>query len=113
MIATQAARYDERSWCGKETSVLEVAVMIEGQDGITWRRWRRLARATEDLGFSGSGLYRSDHFTNPTSPYLDALELWASLTRLARFACLVPPPSHYRLDGGCCRRAVRRPALWR
>ncbi len=58
-----------------------LAIMIEGQDGINWRRWRRLARAVEDLGFSG--LYRSDHFTNPTGPYLDALELWASLTWLA------------------------------
>ena len=70
----QTARYDGRSCCGKETSVLEVAIMNEGQDGISWRRWRRLARAAEDLGFSG--LYRSDYFTNPTGPYFDALELW-------------------------------------
>jgi hypothetical protein len=35
----QTARYDGRSCCGKETSVLEVAIMmIEEQDGISWRR---------------------------------------------------------------------------
>ena len=82
---------------GKETSVLDLAIMIEGQDGINWTRWRRLARAVEDLGFTG--LYRSDHLTNPTGPYLDALELWASLTWLAdntsriEFGPLVSPVS--------------------
>jgi len=93
----QTARYDGHSCCGKETSVLEVAIMNEGQDGISWRRWRRLARAAEDLGFSG--LYRSDYFTNPTGPYFDALELWASLTWLVdntsriEFGPLVSPVS--------------------
>jgi alkanesulfonate monooxygenase SsuD/methylene tetrahydromethanopterin reductase-like flavin-dependent oxidoreductase (luciferase family) len=82
---------------GKETSVLDLAIMLEGQDGINWTRWRRLARAVEDLGFTG--LYRSDHFTNPIGPYLDALELWASLTWLAdntsriEFGPLVSPIS--------------------
>ena len=41
---------------------IDVAIMIEGQDGLTWPRWQRLARAAEELGFAG--LYRSDHFTN-------------------------------------------------
>jgi F420-dependent oxidoreductase-like protein len=77
--------------------VLEVAIMIEGQDGIDWTRWQRLARAVEDLGYAG--LYRSDHFTNPTGPVLDALELWSSLTWLAgntdriEFGPLVSPVS--------------------
>ena len=60
---------------------LDVAIMIEGQDGLTWPRWQRLARAAEELGYAG--LYRSDHFTNATGPHTDALELWASLTWLA------------------------------
>ncbi len=55
--------------------------MLEGQDGLTWDRWRRFATAAEDLGFAG--LFRSDHFTNPTGPHTDALDLWASLTWLA------------------------------
>jgi F420-dependent oxidoreductase-like protein len=77
--------------------LLDVAIMIEGQDGINWARWRRLVRAVEDLGFAG--LYRSDHFTNPTGPNRDALELWSSLTWLAdhtsriEFGPLVSPVS--------------------
>jgi F420-dependent oxidoreductase-like protein len=65
----------------ERTGVPEVAIMIEGQEGINWARWRRLARTVEDAGYAG--LYRSDHFTNPTGPVLDALELWSSLTWLA------------------------------
>lgn len=55
--------------------------MIEGQDGLNWPRWQRLAKLAEDFGFQG--LYRSDHFTNPTGPNLDALEMFASQTWLA------------------------------
>jgi F420-dependent oxidoreductase-like protein len=61
--------------------MIEVALMLEGQDGLNWVRWQRIARAVEDLGFIG--LYRSDHFTNPEPPDLDSLELWVSLTWLA------------------------------
>jgi F420-dependent oxidoreductase-like protein len=77
--------------------VLEVAIMIEGQDGIDWRRWQRLVQTVEGLGYAG--LFRSDHFTNPTGPVLDALELWSSLTWLAdntsriEFGPLVSPVS--------------------
>ncbi len=60
---------------------MEVAIMVEGQDGLTWTRWKRIARAVEELGFAG--LYRSDHLTNPRPPDKEALELWASLTWLA------------------------------
>lgn len=55
--------------------------MVEGQNGLTWPRWQRIARAVEDLGFTG--LYRSDHFTNAGPPDKDSLELWTSLTWLA------------------------------
>lgn len=60
---------------------MDVAIMIEGQDGLDWSRWKRLASAAEDLGFAG--LYRSDHFTNPEGPHKDAIELWVSLVYLA------------------------------
>ncbi len=59
----------------------EIALMVEGQNGLNWPRWQRIARVAEDLGFSG--LFRSDHFTNPDPPDRDALELWVSLTWLA------------------------------
>lgn len=60
---------------------MELAIMIEGQDGLNWERWKRLAAAAEDLGFAG--LYRSDHYTNARPPEKDSLELWVSLTWLA------------------------------
>lgn len=63
------------------TRVLDLALMLEGQNGLNWTHWKRIAQAAEDLGFAG--LYRSDHFTNPQGPHLDSLELWASLTWLA------------------------------
>jgi alkanesulfonate monooxygenase SsuD/methylene tetrahydromethanopterin reductase-like flavin-dependent oxidoreductase (luciferase family) len=61
--------------------VIDVGLMLECQDGVNWPRWQRIARAVEEAGYAG--LYRSDHFTNPDGPHLDALELWTSLTWLA------------------------------
>ena len=61
--------------------MLEIAIMIEGQNGLNWARWQKIARLVEDAGFVG--LYRSDHFTNGSPPDLDSLELWTSLTWLA------------------------------
>src|SRR5664280_832355 len=83
--------------------MLEIAIMIEAQNGLTWPRWQNLAAAVEDLGFAG--LYRSDHFTNAQPPDMESLGLWTSLTWLAshtrriEFGPLVSPVS------------VRHPAL--
>ena len=78
--------------------MLEVAIMVEGQEGIGWDRWRRISRTVEDSGYAG--LYRSDHFPyEQTGSYQDALELWTSLTWLAdntrriEFGPLVSPVS--------------------
>ncbi len=78
--------------------MIEVAIMVEGQEGVGWDRWQRLARAVEDSGYAG--LYRSDHFPNKrTGSYRDCLELWASLAWLAEntsrieFGPLVSPVS--------------------
>ena len=60
---------------------MEVSIMIEGQQGLTWPRWQRLARAAEELGFYG--LFRSDHFVLPNGEYDDALETWISFAWLA------------------------------
>lgn len=71
--------------------------MLEGQDGLDWSRWQRIATAVEELGFVG--LYRSDHFTNPAAPDKDSLEMWTSFTWLAshtsrlEFGPLVAPLS--------------------
>jgi F420-dependent oxidoreductase-like protein len=77
--------------------VIEIAIMIEGQNGLNWPRWQSIAKAVEDLGFRG--LYRSDHYTNANPPDLDSLELWISLAWLAThtkrivFGSLVSPVS--------------------
>jgi len=77
--------------------MLEIAIMIEGQNGLNWGNWQRLATAVEQLGFVG--LYRSDHYTNANPPEKDSLELWVSLTWLAshttriEFGPLVSPVS--------------------
>jgi F420-dependent oxidoreductase-like protein len=74
---------------------MELAIMIEGQNGIDWPTWRHVAEAVEGLGFGG--LYRSDHYTNPVPPEKDSLELWVSLawladhTRRVRFGPIVSP----------------------
>jgi F420-dependent oxidoreductase-like protein len=79
---------------------IQLAVMIEGQEGLTWARWQALARTVEDGDFDA--LFRSDHLTglfgDPTRPSLDT---WASLTWLAshtrriRFGPLVCPLTFY------------------
>ena len=77
--------------------MIELAIMIEGQNGLNWARWQRIARAAEDLGFAA--LYRSDHYTNAAPPDLDSLECWVSLAWLAshtqriEFGTLVSPLS--------------------
>ena len=77
--------------------MIEIAIMIEGQNGLNWPRWQRMAQTVEALGFVG--LYRSDHFTNANPPDVDSLELWVSLTWLAshtrriEFGPLVSPVS--------------------
>jgi len=67
---------------------MDIAIMIEGQNGLNWARWRRLVPAVEALGFAG--LYRSDHFTNASSPDKDSLELWVSLAWLATHTTRLP-----------------------
>ncbi|MDQ2716514.1 MAG: TIGR03560 family F420-dependent LLM class oxidoreductase [Chloroflexota bacterium] len=77
--------------------MVAISIQIEGQDGLTWARWRRLVEAVEAAGFAG--LFRSDHFTNADPPDRDALEAIVSLayladhTRRLHFGPLVSPVS--------------------
>lgn len=61
--------------------MVAVSLMIEGQNGVNWPRWRRVVAEVEELGFAG--LYRSDHFTNAQPPDLDSLEMIVSLAYVA------------------------------
>jgi F420-dependent oxidoreductase-like protein len=61
---------------------MKLGVMIEGQEGLNWERWRAIARATEDLGFES--LWRSDHFFSLMGRQeREALETFTSLTLTA------------------------------
>jgi len=77
--------------------MLKIALMVEGQMGLNWTRWKRITTAVEEMGFAG--IYRSDHYTNSEPPDMDSLELWVSLTWLAshtstiEFGPLVSPVS--------------------
>lgn len=76
---------------------MDISLMIEGQMGLTWPRWQRIVAEAEDLGFAG--IFRSDHFTNPSPPDSESLEMIVSLTYLAshttrvHFGSLVAPLS--------------------
>ena len=54
--------------------MLEIAIMIEGQYGLTWSRWQKIVRLVEELGLVG--LYRSDKFTNYNAQELETIQLW-------------------------------------
>ncbi len=76
---------------------MDISIMIEGQNGLTWPRWKRIVPEVEELGFAG--LFRSDHFTNARPPDKESLEMIVSLTYLAdhtrriHFGPLVAPLS--------------------
>src|SRR5438034_2509140 len=75
---------------------MRACVMIEGQQGVTWRHWCALADACERLGFEG--LFRSDHyFSAPGVSGRGATDAWTLLGGLAartsriRLGTLVSP----------------------
>jgi alkanesulfonate monooxygenase SsuD/methylene tetrahydromethanopterin reductase-like flavin-dependent oxidoreductase (luciferase family) len=61
-----------------------IGVMIEGQDGLNWERWRHLCADAERLGFAS--LRRSDHlFSVFGVEGRDALDCWTSLALAAEW----------------------------
>jgi F420-dependent oxidoreductase-like protein len=61
---------------------VDVYLMIEGQEGVTWEQWVGLARACEDHGLHG--LFRSDHYLSFDDPReRGALDAWTTLAALA------------------------------
>jgi F420-dependent oxidoreductase-like protein len=60
---------------------MDVCLMIEGQEGVTWEQWVSLARACETFGYEG--LFRSDHYLAFSRPLEHgALDAWATITSL-------------------------------
>ena len=75
---------------------MRVCVVAEGQEGIGWAEWLRLARRCEELGFEA--LFRSDHYRSTVGVAgRDCLDAWATLAALAghteriRLGTLVSP----------------------
>jgi F420-dependent oxidoreductase-like protein len=78
---------------------LDLCLMIEGQEGVTWPQWRALAEACERHGIAS--LFRSDHYQNLDGehPERGSLDAWgtvnalAALTTTLRLGTLVSPAS--------------------
>ncbi|HLQ60621.1 MAG TPA: LLM class flavin-dependent oxidoreductase [Candidatus Acidoferrales bacterium] len=81
-----------------------IGIMIEGQEGLSWERWRRLCREVEELGFDS--LWRSDHFNSVMDvPGRECIETWVSLAAAAEWT--------RRVEFGplVCSMTFRHPAL--
>lgn len=57
---------------------MKVGIIVEGQEGLSWDTWRRLAARAEALGFDS--LWRSDHLLSIMDESREAHETWLSLT---------------------------------
>jgi F420-dependent oxidoreductase-like protein len=76
---------------------MELCLMIEGQEGVTWPQWAALAGACEQHGIGT--LFRSDHYMNLDGQYPErgSLDAWGTLCALAgvtttlRLGTLVSP----------------------
>jgi F420-dependent oxidoreductase-like protein len=60
---------------------MDLGLMVEGQEDLTWERWRRIIALGEELGFES--LWRSDHLLSIHDPSREALETWVALTVVA------------------------------
>ncbi|MET0459623.1 MAG: LLM class flavin-dependent oxidoreductase [Ilumatobacteraceae bacterium] len=72
---------------------MDVGLVVEGQDGLTWSSWKRILKKVDRLGFAS--LFRSDHFF--VGEQRDSLEAYTSFVLAAlttshvRFGPLVTP----------------------
>jgi alkanesulfonate monooxygenase SsuD/methylene tetrahydromethanopterin reductase-like flavin-dependent oxidoreductase (luciferase family) len=60
---------------------VRLALMIEGQEGVTWDDWVALADACEEHGVES--LFRSDHYISGFDESRPVLDAWATLAGLA------------------------------
>ena len=93
----------------------QVGIMIEGQEGLSWDRWRRICSDADTLGFAS--LRRSDHLISlMNDPARDCIECWASLalaaewTQKIEFGPMVSPMT-FRLPGVLAKQAATVDAL--
>jgi F420-dependent oxidoreductase-like protein len=88
--------------------MVNLGVMIEGQEGLTWERWRRIIETADTNGFNS--VWRSDHlFSLMGSPDRNCIALWPSLNEVGyrssrlEYGQLVSPisfrhPVHLAID---------------
>lgn len=93
----------------------KLGIMIEGQEGLNWDRWRRICSDTEALGFAS--LRRSDHLISlMNAPERDCIECWTSLalaaewTKRIEFGPMVTPMT-FRFPGVLAKQAAAVDAL--
>ena len=60
---------------------MRLALMIEGQEGVSWAEWLALAQACEEHGVEA--LFRSDHYLSGTDSGRAALDAWTVIPALA------------------------------
>jgi F420-dependent oxidoreductase-like protein len=60
---------------------MDLCLMIEGQEGVTWPQWQALALACEQ--HSIPALFRSDHYLDSLHPERGSLDAWGTLNALA------------------------------
>ncbi len=62
---------------------MDLCLMIEGQEGVSWPQWVALARACEEYGVPE--LFRSDHYMNLHGevPARESMDAWGTLCALA------------------------------
>src|SRR3954464_3098471 len=77
---------------------MRIALMIEGQEGVTWEDWVALAQTCEASGIEA--LFRSDHYQSFSRPHeRGALDAWGTICALAartttlRLGTMVSPTS--------------------
>ena len=88
----------------------KIGIMIEGQEGLTWDRWRHICHDADTLGFDS--LRRSDHFFSVMGAVdRDCVECWTSLalaaewTKRIEFGPMVSPMT-FRLPSMLARIAT-------
>jgi alkanesulfonate monooxygenase SsuD/methylene tetrahydromethanopterin reductase-like flavin-dependent oxidoreductase (luciferase family) len=82
---------------------MRIALMIEGQEGVSWQQWLALAHAAEDAQLDG--LFRSDHYKSIVrGDPGGSLDAWATLAGLAavtstlRLGTMVSPVTFRRVS---------------
>jgi alkanesulfonate monooxygenase SsuD/methylene tetrahydromethanopterin reductase-like flavin-dependent oxidoreductase (luciferase family) len=90
--------------------VSKLGIMIEGQEGLSWERWRNLCRDVENLGFSS--LRRSEHLISLMGDdSRDCIDCWTSLalaaewTNTIEFGPMVSPLT-FHMPGVLARQAT-------